>query len=101
MLAHADNLVHHDDMILAYLQAAPFSTEGSGIDCSCPEGFWCDGNSCVSNCDLECSNEAYSPLCATNGETYNNMCEFERQKCIQEQNWQIIYMDKCEDFDPQ
>ena len=54
------------------------------IPCSfkCHPGFHCRYGVCVRrNCTLNCSGVAIEPVCASNGVTYNNLCELEKVKC--------------------
>ena len=101
----------HHVHILSFLyynvQASPIldgsgssATEPSCATIVCAEGYKCmelpEGDKCVNaECDVDCSNEPHSPLCASNGHTYDNECEFVYQRCIEEEDWSIIYPGKC------
>lgn len=53
---------------------------------SCPNAILKDGTCCdyecpdENKCDKVCTQE-YEPLCASNGETYSNLCGFEIAQC--------------------
>jgi len=50
---------------------------------------------CPDDCKMNCANEVTSKVCSSNVQTFNSLCEFNKQKCLQKENWVVIYNTEC------
>ncbi|XP_013915727.1 PREDICTED: SPARC-related modular calcium-binding protein 1 [Thamnophis sirtalis] len=47
-------------------------------------------------CNLQCSRSAAKPLCASDGRTYESMCDYQRAKC-KDSNLNVAHRGRCKD----
>ncbi|ETE72934.1 SPARC-related modular calcium-binding protein 1, partial [Ophiophagus hannah] len=47
-------------------------------------------------CNLQCSRTAVKPLCASDGRTYESMCDYQRAKC-KDSNLHVAHRGRCKD----
>ncbi|XP_026526804.1 SPARC-related modular calcium-binding protein 1 [Notechis scutatus] len=47
-------------------------------------------------CNLQCSRTAVKPLCASDGRTYESMCDYQRAKC-KDSNLNVAHRGRCKD----
>uniref|UniRef100_A0A8C5RA54 Kazal-like domain-containing protein n=1 Tax=Laticauda laticaudata TaxID=8630 RepID=A0A8C5RA54_LATLA len=45
-------------------------------------------------CNLQCSRTAVKPLCASDGRTYESMCDYQRAKC-KDSNLNVAHRGRC------
>ncbi|XP_030415550.1 SPARC-related modular calcium-binding protein 1 isoform X5 [Gopherus evgoodei] len=47
-------------------------------------------------CNLHCSRSQYKPLCASDGRTYESMCDYQRAKC-RDSSLSVVHRGRCKD----
>ncbi|XP_050809518.1 SPARC-related modular calcium-binding protein 1 isoform X6 [Gopherus flavomarginatus] len=47
-------------------------------------------------CNLHCSRSQYKPLCASDGRTYESMCDYQRAKC-RDSGLSVVHRGRCKD----
>ncbi|KAM4563524.1 agrin isoform 4-T4 [Odontesthes bonariensis] len=60
----------------------------------CPWGTQCVQNLC--ECP-KCTNEGYSPVCGSDGNTYDNECELRRASCLRERRIDVAKPGSCDE----
>ncbi|MEQ2275798.1 Tomoregulin-1 [Xenotaenia resolanae] len=85
--------------------AAPTDDEGSASDigkkftkCStCKYGAECDEDSedvwCI--CNIDCSGHNENPVCATDGNSYNNPCLVREASCMKQEQIDVKHLGRC------
>ena len=66
------------------------------VDCDvegCEYGGVCIGGSC--DCDFECSESMYNPVCGSNGITYTNQCLLLQDQCERQRGIEVLHNNEC------
>ena len=79
-------------------EAVNLASSASGLACphECEPGFECKNGVCQRmQCNQDCKDEPKSQLCGSNGVTYDNMCELEKERCELVHGVQKLYDGAC------
>ena len=87
-------------IMLSNCQDALLGTSASGYSCTpeCVPGFECVLGHCQrQQCETNCSGDPTKgkEFCASDGNTYDSMCELERAKCELQQDITVEYTGAC------